>query len=69
MAFVSSAFERKITPLRDEQGAYLFLIEITLITKYLADAEADPHGRRHPGPVYCGPGYYPPDTSQHGTVQ
>ena len=21
------------------------------------------------GPVYCGPGYYPSDTSQHGTVQ
>jgi hypothetical protein len=42
MAFVSSTFERKIIPLRDERGAYLFVIEITVITKYLADAEADP---------------------------
>jgi hypothetical protein len=42
MAFVSSAFERKIIPLRDAEP-YLFGIEITVITKYLADAEADPH--------------------------
>jgi hypothetical protein len=43
MAFVSSASERKIIPLRDESAEpYLFVIEIPVITKYLADAEADP---------------------------
>src|ERR1700724_4665598 len=41
MAFVSSAFERKIIPLRDEQGAYLFLIEITVSPKYLVPIARD----------------------------
>src|ERR1700730_11751199 len=35
---------------------------------YPAPAALDQKSFR-PGPVYCGPGYYPPDTSQHGTVQ
>ena len=31
--------DRKIIRLRDKRGIYLFLIEITAITKYLADAD------------------------------
>src|ERR1700730_9649778 len=31
--------DRKIIRLRDKRGIYLFLIEITVITKYLADAD------------------------------
>jgi hypothetical protein len=31
--------DRKIIRLRDKHGIYLFLIEITAITKYLADAD------------------------------
>jgi hypothetical protein len=34
----------KIIRLRDKRGIYLFLIEITAITKYLADADADADG-------------------------
>src|ERR1700730_16814935 len=34
--------DRKIIRLRDKRGIYLFLIEITAITKYLAAPTADP---------------------------
>ena len=41
--------DRKIIRLRDKRGIYLFLIEITAITKYLAAPTADPGG-------FCGAG-------------
>src|SRR5260370_14008459 len=42
MAFVSSAFERKIIPLRDERGALFIRDRNYGHHQYLADAEADP---------------------------
>jgi hypothetical protein len=42
MAFVSSALREEIIPLRDEQGAYLFLIEITVSPNISRTPTADP---------------------------
>jgi len=39
MAFVSSAFERKIIPLRDERGALFIPDPNYSLAKYLADAD------------------------------
>ena len=39
MAFVSSAFERKIIPLRDERGALFIPDRNYSLAKYLADAD------------------------------